>query len=115
MCSKHADTLECKIAWAQSNHEGDLIDTIHNAAHAFDGIILNAGAYTHTSIAIADAVQAVDIPVIEVHLTNIHAREEFRSQSFISPMVLGQIVGFGPAGYRFAIDAMLDHLQTDRI
>ena len=93
------------LEYYQSNHEGDLIDKIHEIGFSYDGIVLNAGAYTHTSIAIADAISGVKTPVIEVHISNVHAREEFRHHSFISPKAMGIIIGFGLRGYDFAIQA----------
>ena len=95
------------LEYYQSNHEGDLIDKIHEIGFSYDGIVLNAGAYTHTSIAIADAISGVKTPVIEVHISNVHAREEFRHHSFISPKAMGIIIGFGLRGYDFAIQAFL--------
>ncbi len=88
-----------------------MVDAIHAAKGTFSGIILNAGAYTHTSIALRDAISSVELPVIELHLSNIHAREEFRHTSYIAAVVIGQICGFGSAGYRLAIDALLGHLK----
>ena len=87
----------------QSNHEGDLIDFIHNADNDYDGIILNAGGYTHTSVALRDAIASVKVPVIEVHISNIFAREEFRRTSLISPVCKGTICGFGLDSYRLAL------------
>lgn len=92
----------------QSNVEGELINAIHAARRASCGIIINPGAYTHTSIAIRDAIEAVSIPVIEVHLSNIFAREEFRHHSYVSPVANGVICGLGPKGYLLALDALLD-------
>lgn len=90
----------------QSNHEGEIIDKLHQARLDFDGVILNAGAYTHYSYAIRDAIAAIKIPVIEVHLSNIHARDEFRHTSVIAPVCAGQIAGFGKDSYMLAIEAM---------
>lgn len=110
-CRAHAGTLGVALAFAQSNHEGALIDMIHAARGVHDGIILNAGAYTHTSVALMDAISAVGLPVIELHLSNIHAREPFRHTSFIAKVALGVICGFGPSGYRLAMDALAGHLE----
>lgn len=105
----HAARHEVDIETLQSNHEGALIDAIHAAADTADGIVLNAGAYTHTSVALHDAIASVAVPVVEVHLSNIHAREAFRHRSFIAPVALGQIAGFGPQGYLLALDALRAH------
>lgn len=110
-CHGHANAAGITVKCAQSNHEGALVDEIHAAKGSFDGIILNAGAYTHTSIALADAIASVELPVIELHLSNIHAREEFRHKSYIAPVAIGQICGFGANGYLLALDAMIAHLQ----
>ena len=126
---------QVQIDYYQSNHEGDLIDRIHLAGYGaeanlsnpsnssnvtngstpsnsspFDGIILNAGAYTHTSIALHDAIKAIPIPVIEVHISNVHLREEFRQHSYISPVAHGIVVGFGIDGYRLALEGLLNML-----
>lgn len=92
----------------QSNIEGEIIDRIHNAKDKFDGIILNAGAYAHYSIAIRDAISAVMLPCIEVHLSNIFAREQFRHESVIAPVCVGQIAGFGKHSYSLALEAIKD-------
>lgn len=110
-CRAKAKALGIGLDFAQSNHEGALIDAIHAARGAHDGIILNAGAYTHTSVALMDAIASVELPVVELHLSNIHARERFRHKSFIAPVAIGQICGFGAAGYGLAIDALTEHLQ----
>lgn len=94
-----------ELAFYQSNHEGDLIDQIQNAMGVFDGIVFNPGAYTHTSVALRDAISSVTIPVIEVHLSNVYAREEFRHKSHISPVAKGKISGFGVNSYKLAIEA----------
>ncbi|MFV0469472.1 MAG: type II 3-dehydroquinate dehydratase [Dysgonomonas sp.] len=95
---------DCELHYYQSNHEGDLIDKIHEVGFSFDGIVLNAGAYTHTSIALHDAIKAIETPVIEVHISNIHAREEFRHRSMIAPACRGSILGLGFNSYSLAID-----------
>lgn len=110
MCVSHGKSLGVSVSCIQSNHEGALVDAIHAAKGQHDGIVLNAGAYTHTSIALMDAISSVALPVIELHLSNIHARESFRHKSFIAPVAVGQICGFGALGYRLAIDAMLNHI-----
>lgn len=94
---------ECEISYFQSNIEGEMITKIHETGFSFDGIILNAGAYTHTSIALHDAIKAVTVPVIEVHISNVHARESFRHHSFLSPVCKGVIAGFGMESYRLAL------------
>lgn len=114
MCQAHGAAQGVSIACRQSNHEGELVEAIHAAAGAQDGIVLNAGAYTHTSVALMDAIASVALPVVEVHLSNIHAREPFRRRSFIARVALGQICGFGPKGYLLAIDALLAHLPAPR-
>ena len=96
------------LEYFQSNSEGILIDKIHETGFSFDGIILNAGAYTHTSIALHDAIKAITSPVIEVHISNVHTREPFRHKSMISPACKGIIVGFGLDSYRLALDALLN-------
>ena len=95
----------------QSNHEGLLIDRIHEAENEADGILINPAAFTHTSVALRDALSALKIPVVEVHLSNIHAREEFRSKSFISPVVCGVVAGFGAQSYELGFDALLAQLD----
>lgn len=97
-------SLECEIY--QSNHEGEIIDKLHDARKHFDGIVLNAGAYTHYSYAIRDAIAAIRIPTVEVHFSNIHAREEFRDRSVIAPACVGQIAGFGKYSYWLALQGL---------
>lgn len=100
------------IAYFQSNHEGDIIDMLHEVGSgATDGIVLNAGAYTHTSLAIADAISAINAPVIEVHISNVHAREEVRHHSMISGVCRGVIAGFGLDSYRLALEHLLNSRQ----
>lgn len=108
----HGTSRGLKVTCAQSNHEGALVDAIHDARGAQDGIVLNAGAYTHTSIALRDAISSVDMPVLELHLSNIHARESFRHVSHIAPVAIGQIAGFGVYGYVLALDALAAHLEA---
>lgn len=98
---------QVSFTYFQSNHEGELIDSLHEYGFEYDGIILNAGAYTHTSIAIADAISAIESPVIEVHISNIHARESFRSHSCIAAVCKGSISGFGLNSYTLALQSFL--------
>ncbi|CAK7062936.1 MAG: 3-dehydroquinate dehydratase [Parabacteroides sp.] len=98
---------QCEIAYFQSNIEGEMINKIHEVGFDYDGIIMNAGAYTHTSIALHDAIKAVTTPVIEVHISNVHARETFRHVSMISAACKGVILGFGLDSYRLALDSFL--------
>ena len=106
MCRAHAETCGATIDFAQSNHEGVLIDSIHAARGKQDGIILNAGALTHTSIALMDAISSAEVPVVELPLSNIHAREEFRQRSLLADRAVGQIAGFGPASYSLGLRAI---------
>ena len=92
-----------EVRAVQSNHEGVLIDAIHEARHDCSGIVINPGAFTHTSVALRDAIAGVELPAVEVHLTNVHAREPFRHHSYISPVAAGVIVGCGVQGYEFAV------------
>jgi 3-dehydroquinate dehydratase II len=100
------------IEFRQTNHEGELIGWIQEARSQASAMIINAGAYTHTSVALLDALLASDLPVIEVHLSNIYKREPFRHKSYISPAALGVICGLGPKGYELALDALADRLQS---
>lgn len=111
LCRAKAQALGIRLDFAQSNHEGALVDAIHAARGVMDGIILNAGAYTHTSIALMDAISSTQVPTVELHLSNVHAREAFRQHSYIARVAVGVICGFGPAGYALAIDALLGHLE----
>lgn len=97
---------EAELSYFQSNIEGEIIDKIQEAGFGSDGIVLNAGGYTHTSVAIRDAIKSVPSPVVEVHISNVHAREDFRRQSLISAVCLGVIAGFGTDSYRLAIEAL---------
>lgn len=106
MCREAGERLGLAVDFRQSNHEGVLVDWIHEAADGARGIALNAGAYTHTSIALHDAIRAVALPVVEVHLSNIHAREPFRHRSMIAPAAAGVIAGFGPRSYVLALEAL---------
>ncbi|MCZ7675886.1 MAG: type II 3-dehydroquinate dehydratase [Roseovarius sp.] len=113
-CRARATELGLGLDFHQSNSEGALVDLIHGAQGVHDGIVINAGAYTHTSIALMDALSSVALPAVELHLSNIHAREEFRHRSYIARVALGVICGFGPTGYLLAIDALEAHLGRVR-
>ncbi len=93
------------LEYFQSNHEGEIIDKLHQAGFSYDGIILNAGGYTHTSVSIADAVRAVDVPVVEVHISNTFDREKYRKTSLIAPYCIGIIIGFGLDSYKLALES----------
>ncbi|MEI4232531.1 type II 3-dehydroquinate dehydratase [Roseovarius sp. D22-M7] len=112
MCRAHATAHDLGLAFEQNNHEGVLIDRIHAARGTHDGIVLNAGAYTHTSVALMDALSSAGLPAIELHLSNVHAREEFRHVSHIAKVAVGVICGFGAQGYILALDAMRGHLES---
>lgn len=106
-----AKDLGVNITCRQSNHEGVLVDWIHQAVGTFQGLLINPGAYTHTSLAIADAIRGTGIPTVEVHLSNIYARESYRHHSWIAPVAVGQISGFGVASYRWGLAALVAYCQ----
>ena len=107
----NAERLQAKVICLQSNHEGVLVDAIHDAREKHQGIVINAGAYTHTSVAIRDALVGVQIPTVEVHLSNIYTREEFRHHSYIAPVAIGQISGFGADSYCLGLQALVNYLN----
>ena len=111
LLEQEGQTLDCKVFTLQSNHEGVLVDAIQNAFGQHQGILINAGAYTHTSVAIRDAIAAVNLPTVEVHLSNIYRREAFRHHSYIAPVAIGQISGFGAESYRLGLHALVHHLR----
>lgn len=112
--TKLADELAMEVDIRQSNHEGELVTWIQEARSGYHGVIINPAAYTHTSVAIRDALAAVNLPTIEVHLSNIHQREDFRHQSYVAGVALGQISGLGPAGYLLALRGLHGHLTGGR-
>jgi len=112
-CQAFCQTHDVDVVFRQSNEEGELVNWIQEAAVKSDGLILNAGAYTHTSVALHDAIKASGIKTVEVHLSNIFQREEFRHHSFISPVAVGVICGFGAHGYELAITALLTQLNSN--
>lgn len=111
LLEEEGQKLQAKISAVQSNHEGVLVDAIHAASGEHQGILINAGAYTHTSVAIRDAIAAVNIPTVEVHLSNIYQREAFRHHSYIAAVALGQISGFGAESYRLGLQALVHYLR----
>jgi 3-dehydroquinate dehydratase-2 len=111
-CSARAAALDLTIDFRQTNHEGQLVEWIQEAREAADGIILNAGALTHTSVAVLDALNAAELPVIEVHLSNIFRRESFRHHSYVSLAAVGVICGLGPQGYELALEAIASLIEA---
>jgi len=104
--------LNVNVEIVQSNIEGELVDYIQQAKGVYDGIVINPAAYTHTSVALRDAILAVNLPVVEIHISNIYKREEFRQHSYIAPVAIGQISGFGVNGYALALRAIVDYLMS---
>jgi 3-dehydroquinate dehydratase-2 len=102
---KKYDTVQ--LEYFQSNHEGELVDKLHEVGFSYDGVVFNAGAYTHTSVAIADAIKGIETPVVEVHISNVHQREEFRHKSYLSPVCSGVILGFGLKSYELGVESFL--------
>jgi 3-dehydroquinate dehydratase-2 len=111
---ERAEKLGAEVDFRQSNLEGELVSWIQEAKGKFDVIVLNAAAYTHTSIALRDAISGVKVPTIEIHLSNVHAREEFRHKSLIAPVCTGQIAGFGANSYLLAVDASVNVIESDK-
>ncbi|NEQ50488.1 MAG: type II 3-dehydroquinate dehydratase [Leptolyngbya sp. SIO3F4] len=107
-----ASSLNVLVSFYQSNHEGGLVDAIQGCDSKHQGILINPGAYTHTSVAIRDAISSVALPTVEVHLSNIHKREAFRHHSYIAPIAIGQICGFGVYSYHLGLEALVNYLQT---
>jgi len=113
ICVSHASTLHAELDFRQSNSEAEIIGWLHTARDNVDGVVINPAAFTHTSVAILDAVILTELPIIEVHLSNIFKRESFRTTSYISAGATGIITGFGAMGYKMAIDAMLDLIRSE--
>ncbi|RCL52476.1 MAG: type II 3-dehydroquinate dehydratase [Synechococcus sp. MED-G71] len=112
---QQAERLGAQLDCFQSNHEGALVDRIHQAAGQVQGILINAGAFTHTSIALRDALLGVALPYVELHLSNVHARERFRHRSFLADQAVGVICGFGPISYYLALEGMVAHLRSQEL
>lgn len=112
-CTARGEALDLTVAFHQSNHEGEIVETIHRARDEAAAIVINPAAYTHTSVAIMDALLAFDGPVIEVHLSNVHRREDFRNHSYVSKAATGVICGLGSRGYLLALDAVADLIGAD--
>ena len=104
--------LQAEVSSVQSNHEGVLVDAIHGALGKYQGIVINAGAYTHTSVALRDAIAGVNLPTVEVHLSNIYRREDFRHHSHIAPVVIGQVSGFGAQSYLLGLQALVYYIRS---
>ncbi|GAA1150955.1 type II 3-dehydroquinate dehydratase [Nesterenkonia lutea] len=113
LCRRAGADAGFEVELLQSNHEGAIIDAIQAAKDTADGIVINPAAYTHTSVAIADALRAAALPVVEVHISNVHAREEFRRHSYVSPAAVAVIAGAGLNGYRYAVDHLASLLRQD--
>lgn len=109
---KRGEELGAQVDTWQSNHEGDIVDKIQAAKGVYDGILINAGGYTHTSVVIRDAIASVQIPTVEIHMTNIHAREEFRHTSLISGVCIAQVVGFKELSYTLALEGLVSYLKN---
>ncbi|HJH11089.1 MAG TPA: type II 3-dehydroquinate dehydratase [Metalysinibacillus jejuensis] len=110
-----ANKHEVTIDFRQSNHEGELVDWLHEAAdNAYEGVVINPAAYTHTSVALHDAIAGIDVPVIEVHISNVHKREAFRHHSYLAPACIGQIVGLGTYGYQLALQTFIQKGESSR-
>ena len=109
---QRGDELGVQVDVWQSNHEGDIVDKIQSAKGVYDGILINAGGYTHTSVVIRDAIASVQIPTVEIHMTNIHAREEFRHTSLLSGVGIAQVVGFKDLSYSLALEGLVNHLKN---
>ena len=106
-----ATKYNCSLDCFQSNHEGELIDKIQSTKELYDGIIINAGGYTHTSVALRDAIASANTPTVEVHMTNIHAREEFRHTSLLSAVCIAQVIGFKENSYKYALEGLIEYLN----
>jgi 3-dehydroquinate dehydratase-2 len=114
LLEEEARSLNATLSCLQSNHEGILVDAIQQALEKHQGIVINAGAYTHTSVAIRDALSAVKLPTVEVHLSNIYQRETFRHHSYIAPVAIGQISGFGAESYRLGLQALIRYIRLSQ-
>ncbi|MEM7337020.1 MAG: type II 3-dehydroquinate dehydratase [Actinomycetota bacterium] len=112
LLSSDAAQRGASIKAVQSNHEGELIDALHDARGWASGVVFNPGGYTHTSVALRDSITAIEIPVVETHVSNVHAREAFRHTSMLAAVCLGVVAGFGPSSYRVALHGLLDHLDA---